>query len=641
MKQVTIGQLKSNKFEIETIIEEIVEINENDIEETIERLKKLLMNIEDLNEAIFYKCEKLKQKFECEDEEYFETTNKYIKGFIQKLKIPKLGESQRLVQRNKEIIDMRRIEKYVKYVEEMETNCPEIVLDSLLNSKSKDNWKFMGELLYYVIKHLDCEDKTVYFQYSKELEHKMVSLFQEGFAKKNFSECRIAYEVLKQFERENVLVDEFIVCSKLHEIYLEESFSLFVKYNKIDISKTYKEKNRDENSNDNTDNSSCDPFERFVNRIEEEVVNFKRIFGVDEKIMNYLINKILHTKITVELEKYMGTDITFVIRLEHAYWVIVGFCDFLKKFPINIELEQVISEMFSRYIIDAHERERALFDEIFNLLINGSQTKTNNYIIMGEPVEKTLPVQAYKKLLFLLNSFETRSALFYEKKDSEKIITWFFDKMTVILEMIIDQSEDPVDIIIDLSNIFIFTKNNYNGPIGPTKSFIQQINHYATEAFEKKIYEVSISIKQWFNAFKFVKPGSDKEIITLIKTAVNAGKKIFGRNYENYIERCLMVASECFYQNIFKIVYDKNQLTNLQNALEKFHGYVIIEGKIEIIKKVSHIKEIVLLIAIEPSLFNCQYEEFKGSITQKEFLDLIKCRKDKEELKKICNLIYV
>lgn len=622
MKKITVTQLMSEAFNPISHIEELVEIDIEDIEETIDKTRTLLSELENMNEALFFKSEKLKNKFESQENKEFEKGINKSKELMRDLQIPELGDSISLLERNREIVEMRRIQKYLRYWNEMEDEKGSVsVLNTLLESEIKENWIFLAELVHYTIKYSNV-NKKVYFEYSKRIEEKMVRLFNKGIKSNNYSLCRTAFETLKNLEKTTVLLDEFLFGEKYFSIPLEIKNIL---NNKLILT---------------SGGRKNDEFSEFIKQIEDYIENntrkFFEIFGDDENLEDYMYGKLFRTKIFSGLEKYLATNEAgiFLENLKNAYARLSEFGDFLQQKHSSFEIDSYMNEGFGQYVLKGEEKEKELFEDIFNILMYGRESKIN-YVLLKENVRKCGdPLKIYEKLIYMINIMEERGRLIYEENTVDNLIKHFYDKMLILVETVVLKG-NMLEALNNLSHMFLLTRRYFGKRIKLVTTFVQKLEMHSRDLFEKKITTVVAPMKQYIDDFQFLHNDSHEKIISLIKKANETAETFTGLNRDHFYDRVFYDAYENFYKQIFRHVYTENELLNLQKCVDNLYNYTFVENRIEVLKHMSHLKEICKLIVVEKKLFKTVYYEYKNSITDKELRDIIKCRKDRGEIKHI------
>lgn len=620
MKKIALSQLKTEVFNPTSIIEGAVDIRPNNPDENLRQMKDVLADLESLNEALFFKMEKLKKNLGAYDRNKYVEIIKSIEGFVERLKIPSLGDSRHILEKNKEILELKQMQKYLRYTVEIGNNGRQ-VLDALLGSELKDDWLFLAELLHYSIKYAREEDKEMYITYSKRIEEKMVRVFQESQRSKDLLTCRAAFNCLAQLDKETLLLDEYMLGNDIFAGRVDVTPPLATT---VDLDE-FKLKE--------------DTFEAFVRRIADGIeggtLEFHAIFGSTPRHNDYLYGKLYRMVVFRNLERFLSVanPILFLLCFSSSYASLEELGQLIQQHYPHFEPDVYMNEGFSQYFSKAVQKEKQFFDEVFNILIYDAKT-VNSYILLGEPLECTPDFElAYKKLLCIVDLMEQRSKLFYDAADEKELLQYFYRKMGILVENIVIKTESKIATITTLTRLFLLTRKFFGEKFHLVDVFVKKIDESIQTAFADKIESSDQAIKAKTANLYFLKKSGHAPLLNLVKACVSDGEPLKGKNYEAYANAVLGGAYERLYKQIFTIVYTEEQGRHLLCCVDDFLGYISLTNRMEMVRKFSHLREICRLITVEPEFFVSMHEEFGDSITDKELGDLIKCRKDKDEIR--------
>lgn len=622
MKKIALSQLKADTFNPIALIEESVDIDPSHIRESCSQMKDVLSDLEALNEALFFKSEKLKKKLDSYDTNSHTDIIKNIEESLERMQIPALGDSRHILEKNKEIMELKKIQKYLRYWIEIDNNS-EAVLEALLSSEVKENWIFLSELLFYSVKYRKEEEKEIFFNYSKKVEEKMVKVFQESLKSDDMIGCKAAFNCLKRLDKETLLLDEFIFSSDIFNSTIETTPPQLVK---IDLDDFHLKEN------------SFDLFiDKVADMIESNILKFYSIFGDSQKFNDYFYGKLYRTMIFRNLEKFLNVSnpLLFLLCLTSSYSKLLELGELIRMRYPQFESDIYVNEGFNQYFPKAVQKEKQFFDEIFEILLYDAKT-INSYILLKEPIVfSENQVRIYEKLLCVINLMENRREMFYDEEDEKDLLKYFYRKISIILEKIVVKDNSKIDTINDLTYIYLLTRKFFTDKFNYLEFFTRKISEGIHEAFEKKIEQVTSAIKKKIDNLYFHKKDLHVSILNMVKSSIAEGESLSGKNYDAYADRILLETYHKIYKQVFLIVYSASQGQCLHSCIDDFLGYASLTNRTDMVRRFSHLKEIARLITVEPFLFNSTYEEYSGSITEKELHDLIKCRSDRDEIRKL------
>ncbi|ORD99223.1 hypothetical protein A0H76_1203 [Hepatospora eriocheir] len=316
MKKVSWQQIKSESFNLVSVVEESIEINPKDIPSSFSNLTNIIVELRSLKEALLFKKAKQLKKVSITDSdkqiELFDKLNEKIR----KVKIEPLGDAKNVLEKNKEILELKTIQKIFRYAIEIE-NDPEKVLSLLLESEMREDWEFLCNLIYVYLKFGKNDNKTIFLNYSKKVEDKLVNLFKESYENEKYSQCKSAFKALEVLEKEKVLFETFL--------YFYSPFNKPVNVIGYHTNKIYLDKTI------NPENNSFHSFFKEVSEVTNKIGSLGTfIFGTSGDFLNFAVGKMYNVYIARALELYLELKIQTYFLL-HLKMLLQHFLLLMKK----------------------------------------------------------------------------------------------------------------------------------------------------------------------------------------------------------------------------------------------------------------------------------------------------------------------
>ncbi|KAI4291267.1 hypothetical protein PAPHI01_0541 [Pancytospora philotis] len=620
MKNVTLAQLKSEFFNTTSVVEAAVEINPSDIAKSHRALESQLASLEALGEALLFKKEKLLRRMSTYDQQKYAKITAEVEAFLEKMQIPPLGDSRGILEKNKEILELKEIQKYLRYAVEIEKN-PKPVLGALLDSKIKENWVFLAKLLFYFTKYRSEKEREVFFEYSKRIEEKMGGQFEKSLKEGDLIEAKAAFHCLQYLDKECLLLDEYMLFTGMLKGSVETAPPSL---DTVDLDVFLLEKN-----------SFAVFVDRIIDALEAKILEFYAIFGSAAKYTEYIFGKVYRIMIFRNLEKFLSIEnpFVFLLCLTSAYKKLEVLSGVIKgRFP-QFDADCYIREGFGQHLSRAIQKEKQAFDEVFDVFVHGNKA-TRNYLLLGEPVKQSEDlVRVYEKLLCVVHLAMSRCALLYNEEDEHELLRYFYRKMLLLVENIMAKTDNRIEIVTRLSRIYLLTCKYFGPKVALVAPFIKRIGEAARGAFVEKIENSNSAIRRKLEVLSFSKKDGHKACLECIKSCIAEAEPMKGNNYAAFVSAILSEAYARLHKQILHLVYSGTTAAHMQQCLDDFVGFVSFLNYVELVRKFSHLREIGKLISVEQELFLALYEEYHGSISEKELKSLIKCRKDKEKIR--------
>ncbi|KAL6121163.1 hypothetical protein NUSPORA_01966 [Nucleospora cyclopteri] len=620
MKNPTIAQVKGASFNLINVMEDCIEINPNDIERGFRGLERILTEIEQLNEALFFKKEKLKSKIRSEDEDKQLSLVQEIQSKLRKVKLEPLGNAKNILEKNKTILELKTLQKILRFSIEIETNA-EKVLSSLLNSDIQEDWEFLCTLLYYCLKYRKESDKDIFLSFMKRIESKMSELFRESLEKKKYSTCKACYISLKQLEKENIIFETYVY-----------SFPKF--NNPVNVTApSMPTVNLDHFNPKN--NSFCDYFNSMLSTMTEHKEKSYFIFHGNEQFYTFLVDAIYRVLIHRALELYLDIKDPnlFLLALEHAFEKINDINEFIIHIHSKFEKDVYLFAALNQYILRAIQVESAAFELLFDIYVNDTPAQ-KKYILCGLEVKKqTNFLRAFEYLLVSINNMRKRAAKMYNEEDEANILGQMLAKMSSLIDKIVLVSIDKMQLINDLSSVYLIIKQFLGAKMNIGAEFINKINNSIQKAFDDKINYVNLTVKSKIANLFFNNSSDYKKLLNFIKTSIKEGEILQGRNFSIYCDRILSYTYKRLYKQILTILYSKEQGQNLLHSIEEIQGYILFINRTAMAHQFNYLRNICTLIIVPKKDFLDEFADLESSLLEKDIKALLKCREDKDEVK--------
>ncbi|KAI5169825.1 hypothetical protein PAEPH01_1030 [Pancytospora epiphaga] len=624
MKKVTLAQLKSDFFSSTAIIEGSVEINPHSISESCKKMNEVIVDLDGLREALFFKSEKIKRKMASYDRNKYTAIVRDIVAFISRISIPPLGDSQFILEKNRKILELKEIQKYLRYTIEINRSGSQ-VLEALLTTEIKENWVFLSNLIHYSLKNKREEHRELFLEYSKKMEEKMEDEFEKAVNANDCVRARTAFECLAQLDKEATLLDQYMLLIDFFKSDIETTPPLV---NVINLDRFALK--------DNT-------FDRFIDRLiealESNILKFYSIFGNTPKYNDYLFGKMYRMMVFRNLEQFLNISnpFLFLLCLKSAYMKLQELADVIRIRCPYFESDFYVNEGFSQYLAKAIQKEKQSFDEIFNILVHGAKS-VNSYVLLNNPVVgEDSARRVYEKMLCVVHLMEERRSMFYTAQDEEEILKYFYRKMSVVIENVVIRSSGKMEAIGDMSFIYLITKKYFGSKVYLVRGFVEKLSEAMEEVFKEKFEESKGMIKRKIENLYFLKSEGHVACLNSVKSCISEAESLGGRNFTIYSTGILRETYFRLSKQVLLLVYSQTQCANMLRCLDDFVGYTTFLNNTSVVRQFSHLREIGKLISVGSDLFLSTYEEYKGSISEKELKDLVRCRKDKDTIKALLN----
>lgn len=619
MKKVALSQLRSEMFDATSVIEGCVEVDPGSTQKTFAALGSVLSDLDSLREALFFKSEKLKSRVNSDDKKRCEEIAAGIETLVGRLEIPMLGDSRTLLEKHRAIGELRAVQKLIRYAMEMDRD-PTPVLDALLASDSQDDWVFLGSLLSRSIR---CgRDKEVVISFSRRIETKMIEIFKTSLRSEDLVATRATFQCLKELGKEMLLVDTFLgyIAEEVgagSDTKAAESFDLDAE-------------------------PDCGAFGELVDRLSSAtgscVQRARTIFGGDPRFIADIFTRLYRTVLFPRLDDFLSTShpLSFLHGVTAAAVRLRSFGAEVSSRVPRFESDVILHEGLGKHLARVVQQEKLLFDEAFDVLTKNSGKESSYLTLLGSHLKPAVdPRMGFERMLVVVYMALRRSTQLYTHEDEAELLGYFFRRLAAIVDAVEADSSSPIAAVANLTNIFLLTRRLLGPRLGCTGGFTRKIKDATKAAFDAQIETATSTIRKRMEGLTFSRPDSHAAALTTVRELISVGEVLHGQNYHIYARTIFRSTYERLTRAVLGIVYAPDQGENMQHALDEFVGCATLLNNIDAVRWFSHLREMGRLIAIDPAKFTAKYAEYAGSISEQELKDILRCRKDRDEIRRL------
>ncbi|AFM98088.1 hypothetical protein EHEL_040360 [Encephalitozoon hellem ATCC 50504] len=621
MKNIHVSQLRSGSFNLTSLVEEAVDIKEDSIFQTHANLMELVGDLENIREGLFFKREKLNTRIRTIQEglklDRIDDLNRETAQIV----LEPLGTSKDVLERNKEINHLKRMEKAVKYLMEIEKGNFK-VLDSLMTSDSEEDWRFLCFLLHNISKVV--EDDGEIQEYNKAIEDKMLSVFETGNKQNNKTMMRSAYNSLLEMGKESFLVHSYIYSLDLFKepVSMESRNEAIID---LDFHMT-----------------SHSTFVDLINKIRDTYDDKFRGLG-DIFVNTKDVYKIIHKKvygdiISTALGDYLKgmSPCMFLLGLESCYKNLQILGSFIETIDPDFDGSHATEDLISQYTRVAVDKEKAFFEQIYEVLVLKKKSETR-YIILGEEAGANADnIFVYKQLLNTMSFAFGRSGRFYGDIEEDELIDFFARKINGFVGSVYDSTQNKFEVVRVLQFIYLVTRKYFGNKFWRLETFIDKINRKLRDAFEEQIETCSMRIGVRIKQESFGSLEGCERVLEVIRHEIGKATEasIKGENFKILVNRILCLLCSALHARILQITFDEQQSKNMVEYVAKILEFAKELGSIEAIQKLTDLQSLAILISISEGDFESFYSSLVGKIPDDEILKALRCRRDKEKIQR-------
>lgn len=609
MKKLTITEFKKSVFNTASTINHVSNFDVNNLKETRSDLVDANYELDSLKEAIFFKKEKFRGKLNDQKQQILDELCKELKNTLRDIQLKEISNTSVIVRRKKDLVEFERLENVLRYVNDIGESKPE-VLEALFSSEDTEDWILLADIIYSEL-NFGSGDRSVFLNYSKKLEDKISDIFRNAISKNEINLCRSCQEILVALDKQEVLVDIFLLSRGLLTTEINVHPPLI------------------ENINLSIMKISSTTFDAFLQNIlkllEENSVYIQRIFG---EPTDYMISKIFKTSISINLENFLnvGNPAIFLACLQSAYSSLNSFSESLKSIFPRISTIGSMFDTFTPFLYRALLKEAQLFDEILNMFLAGTKS-LSTYVINGSKVEKSDDyVRIYQNMLVLVDSFLDRKKLFYTNENEVEIMMIFAKKLTLVIGKIISSDKDEIDMLDDLTKPYMLNRKVLGEKNHLFNIFNSKLEATIKETFNLMVDTSKKTIKDQILNMDFDDQKDTEKLILYLKN-MSANTKRFGeKNLQIMLQKIVSVIFPALYAQILSKCSDEIKANNVLRLLDGLSGYFSLSMCSFAEPDILHLKLVCRLIVANRNDFENLLNKAKVSLNEREIHEIVKIR---------------
>lgn len=620
MSKITINQLRDKLETPFTIMDSVVEINEENLHETEERLQETLLELEKLREALFFKGERLR----AENERYREFS-------FESLCIPcqpaleECADVLHILELQKEVKSYDLMTRIIKMRGDVSTNVD--VFGRVFQDPDLEELEVFCFFLSEAVLDEKADEKTLELKH--RTEQRIIELYESALEKSDLNELSKLYRASYYLNRGHPLAKIFI--------------------NNIEILKAPFFFRSEETEVVNLDSHrSGARFFEFLDSIKNtytgELGSLDTIFFDAPNILQQINKRIFDDIMCVNLDAFLETKdpFVFLMNLNNAYTQVRYLCNYIQSLHPTFYAAKALDDIFSPYISLVPTKEAAAFDKAFDILVYKKQS-TTHYIIMGEKLEPDYNNDSiFKKLLALFGAAAERHETFHAQQQ-EKCFEHFFRRMNeFVSEVEAGYSElERLCLVQTLSNYYLilrqFCKAKKIAGFGIFNSFVESKIQTVIEA---RVRASDREIKRVFSSMSFSEYSSKsgttlctKKIIHFLQLEYDATKRyIPGENSSRFTDALLNTVYSSFYRNMLEHTFSRNEAETLFNDARALLSFVKRCASYAS-PNFEYLMEAAQLIAVSSNDLKIFFANAFDRIPDNEAKKILKCRRDYREIR--------
>lgn len=619
MRKATISDFKGASFNPSTIIESASEYNLEEPVKTLDEISNTCFELESLNEAIFFKKEKMKLSLNEQKEQMLNDLCRELKTALNEIDIKEHSRTTEILARRKELMELRTLSKIMKYSLSIEKSELQI-LESLFKSEDADDWLLLAETVQVQINY-GTGDKSNFLIFSKKLEEKITDIFQNALENDNISMCKSCFEILTIIDKQFALIDVFLFSTGL----LNTNINVYPKpITSIDLTiDVLKDTTFDQLLKD------------IIKTLEDKYMVICQVFGLSDEYTEYIYSRITKTLISMNLGNFLNVTnpAIFLLCLQTAYSNMISFGNIIKTLFPKVDFELSLTEIFNQFIYKATIKEIQLFDEILEIYISGAKS-LNNYSIDCIKVAKSSNyVRIYENMFILIDSFLNRKELFYTDENEVEVLTFCSKKLCLLVDKVISSEKDEWNAFHSLFSMYLLNKKF----LGDKFILFESCNNKIIECVEQEFENIFGSIKMFLKAeianMFFVEENAHNKLLIYLRNFYTKSTELGERNRKILFYKIFDVLYGLIYTQIQHISFDSKRLANIKKCLDDLSGYFTVNVSSSLGSKLNHLKAMCELINMNYDEFKLVMAKNKSIFTDKEYRDILKCRDDKKSQK--------
>lgn len=611
MARLLIDDFKNPQFDSVLTVENSLMFNQNTTKEILEDIDEFLLEIESLKEAVFFKIRKLKSSL---DGNYNEESSKALERLevsMKSLKIHPLDDSFLIFKKKLDLSENIRVQRILEFQMKLNKSA-EPTLKSLLESENQEDSQVLANLIDCNLKYIKNSDSSLFIEYSKKLEEKMLRDFRNALCEEDYSLGKSIFKVLQIIDKEQSLIDSFLMHNNLLK-YDDNITPPFVK--ELDLDSISLER------------TLFDSFMDHVTKIMEttQTISYK-LFGSESKYQEYYVSRIFKTLIAVNLDNFLNVENpgVFLYCLSSAFIRVSKFADYLSSNYINFEYDGLRNQIFEQYIGKAVFKETQLFDQVLNGYLSDAKYP-NSFIILKTTVGMLNNLEkVYENMLVVINGMLIRREYFYSKENEMEILYFYDKKLEVLLDKIKISSNDKIENLKKLRHIYSLNTKFFKSKFD---SFQEKVLEAINSLLDVIKNTNSSNLKGEIQNLQFGDKYSHKKFISLFKKCIIDAKVLKHANYLSLCDFYIEFTYNICLKHIQKIEISEKTSKNLQIFNDEIDQYISETfKKDEISMKLENLKVVVYLISVDDSKFGDEFQKHILNLEDNERKVILKIR---------------
>jgi len=615
MKSIHVSQLRAGSFSLESMVEEMVVIEEESLQQTREGLVDVLRDLEGIREGLLFKRERLGQKIRSIEEGVRLDKIDELVAEINGLSVEPLGTSREILERNREILNLKQIRRAVKYAVEIEKGNFSVV-EGLCTSDDEQDWRFLCFLLANIGEVGERGQEVL--RYNKVVEEKMLEVFEEGRRTNNKTAMRSAYNALEEMDKGIFLIHVYLYSLELFKKPVSMKCN---EEDVLDLDFYVGESNMFTNLVD----MARETYENDFWNLEEVFPNTGKAYGVIHK-------KVYEDVLYKGLRDWLDglSPCMFLLNLEGCCKNIRILGLVIEEIDSGFDSERAMQDLVSQYVTSAVENEKRVFDEIYDAIVKKKRCRIT-YIVLGTEVGMSDDlIFGFKQLLDVMSfSFERASKLYGEvgKDDLEE---YFSRRMGEFVGVVYGSIREKLRAVKALKYIYLVSKKYFADRFWKLRTFRNRIGEKLNEAFEEQIRSCRIRIGARIKEERFIEGGRSIRVVEIARYEFDKASEmsIKGKHYRVLVEKVLYSVYHFLHDQIVQMVFDEEQSANVVEYVSDILEFATSLGCTEVAPQFGYLKDLCMLIAVPRDELESLYETLLGRVAENEMQQILRCRKD-------------
>lgn len=620
MTKITMNQLKDRLETPFTIMDSLVEINEENLHETEEALQETLLELEKLREALFFKGEKLR----AENERY--------RGFsFESLCIPsqqvleECADVSHILELQKEVKSYDLMTRVLKMKSDVSTNVD--VFGSVFQDPDLEELEVFCFFLSEAVLDDKADEKILELRH--RAEQRIIELYEGALEKNDLHELGKLYRASYHLNQGYPLAKIFI--------------------NNIEILKTPFFFRAEEIEVVNLDSyrygaGFFEFLDSIKNTYESELCSLDTVFFDAPSILQQINKRIFDDILCVNLDAFLETKdpFVFLMNLNNAYTQVKGLCSYIQSQHPTFYAAKTLDDIFSSYISLVPTKEAAAFDKVFDILVY-KKPGTTHYVILGEKLEPDYNNDnVFRKLFVVFCAAVERHETFHAQQQ-EKYFEHFFRRMNEFVSEVETGYNDPerLCLVQTLSNYYLILRQFCKAKkISEFEIFNSFLESKIQAIIKTRVRVSDREIRRTFSSMSFSEYSSKsgttlctKKIIHFLQLEHDAAKRyIPGENSTRFTGALLNTVYSSFYRNMLEHTFSRSEAETLCNDARALLSFVK-RCASYVSPNFEYLLEAAQLIAVSSSDLRIFFANAFDRIPDNEAKKILKCRRDYREIR--------